>query len=299
MPIHLLPTRRAFLGRLAAGGASLALVGKAQAAPRDDAPTWFALVADTHIAADPRARHRGQCMTDNLRAVVSEILAQADPPRGVIIDGDLALKDGQPGDYEQLLQLTGPLRRADLPLHLALGNHDDRAHFRAALDAKPPAESEISDKQIGIVEEAGLRLVLLDSLDRVNGTPGLLGERQLAWLARHLDEKPEAPTLLFVHHNLADSPTALLDTEALLTVVRPRRQVKAVVFGHTHVWSVRDDDGLHLINLPAVAYPFASNQPLGWCRLQPGPEGAKLTLHAIGGDRSRDGQQLRLRWRTL
>jgi 3',5'-cyclic AMP phosphodiesterase CpdA len=303
MPIHLLPsavgarTRREFLAGLAAAGSALAMGSIARGRARGDGPGWFALVSDTHIAADPASRNRGQCMADNLRAVVADILAQEDAPRGVVIDGDLALKDGQPGDYSRFANLLGPLRDARLPLHLTLGNHDDRTHFRAALKAEPPADATVVDKHVGVVGGGAVRFVLLDSLEKVDGTPGLLGERQLTWLAATLDADQKAPTLVFVHHNPSDKPGALTDTEALMRVLRPRRQVKALVYGHSHRWERAQDDGIHLVNLPAVAYTFADDQPLGWCRLRPGEDGAELELRCIGGDKSKDGQRVPLRWR--
>jgi 3',5'-cyclic AMP phosphodiesterase CpdA len=156
------------------------------------------------------------------------------------------------------------------------------------------------DREVGVVEGPGLRFVVLDSLITPDSTPGLLGPVQLDWLARELDAHPGPATILFVHHNPAVSqPTALLDTEALLEVVRPRRQVKALVFGHTHAWNVRDgqEDGLTLINLPAVAYPFVPTQPLGWCVFRPEPGGGSLELHCVGGNRKDDRRRLSLRWR--
>jgi 3',5'-cyclic AMP phosphodiesterase CpdA len=240
-------------------------------------------------------------MADNLRAVVADILAADSPPQGVLIDGDLALNDGQPGDYRTLIALLEPIRKAKLPLHLALGNHDDRDHFRDVLRDLIPAGSQVVDKQVGLVQgpRPAPRFVVLDSLDRVNVTPGKLGPNQLDWLARRLDAVPNDPTLVFVHHNLSrEGQTALTDTGALLDVLGPRKQVKAVIFGHTHVWDVREDDGLYWINLPAVAYPFAAGQPLGWCRFRPVPDGGELELRCVGGDRRNDRQRVALRWRS-
>ncbi len=255
-------------------------------------------MSDTHIAADPKELQRGQVMAENLRAVVLDILAQPERPVGIFVDGDLALKDGKPGDYKTFLDLTEPIRKAGIPLHLTLGNHDDRAHFRAALRDAAPVESEVVDKQASVVAGANLRFLVLDSLDRVNETPGLLGDRQLQWLARRLDAAPEIPSVLLVHHNLSQLPGALTDTVAFLNVIRPRRQVKAVFYGHSHRWENAEDAGIHLVNLPAVAYPFAANQPLGWCRFRPSADGAEVELRCVGGDRSKDRQTVALRWRS-
>jgi 3',5'-cyclic AMP phosphodiesterase CpdA len=230
-------------------------------------------------------------MAENLRAVVAEILAQRQPPLAAMIDGDLALTDGQDGDYHTLLQLVDPLRAARIPLYLGLGNHDDRAHFRNVLNVEPRADTEVVDKQVGVVDGPDLRLVILDSLDRVNVTPGVLGERQLRWLAQVLDAGTKTPTLVFVHHNLADAPSALL------AVLASRRQVKVVLFGHTHTWARSRHDGLHLVNLPAVAYPFADDQRLGWCRFSPTAEGAEIVFHRLGEERTDDRPVARLKWR--
>lgn len=307
MPVHLLPapadrpasTRRAFLGRLALGGVAAVLGRPAAVAARDDEAPWYALVADIHIAADRKAVNRGQVMADNLRAVVADILDQPLPPRGVLINGDLALRDGQEGDYRTFLDLIAPLRQARLPVHLALGNHDDRGRFRAVLHAEPPPDRAVIDRHVSVVAGPGLRLVLLDSLVTPNSTPGRLGGPQLGWLGTMLDADPRTPALVFVHHNPSTvNPTALLDTAALLEVLRPRRQVQALVFGHTHAWDVSAGaEGLHLVNLPAVAYPFADDQPLGWCRLALRGAGAELELRCVGGERTKDGQRVLLGWR--
>jgi 3',5'-cyclic AMP phosphodiesterase CpdA len=292
------PSRREFLAALAAGGASLALGRSAQSAAAESPNGWYALVSDIHIAADPSTRLRGEVMADNLRTVVSEILAAESSPRAVLFDGDLALQQGRPDDYRTVVSLLEPLRKARLPIHLGLGNHDSRTNFRAVLQGVVPLESQVVDKQAATVDTDALRFVVLDSLDKVNSTPGHLGAEQIDWLAKSLDAKPETPTLLFVHHNTWPlNMPGLTDTEELLKVIRPRRQVKGIIYGHTHVWNVRQDDGLYLINLPAVAYSFAPKEPLGWCRFRPEPGGGQLELRCIGGNREAHGQRVKLRWR--
>ncbi|WP_406699335.1 metallophosphoesterase [Singulisphaera sp. Ch08] len=297
---HGSPSRREFLAGLAAGGASLLLGTPARSAPNEDPGAWYALVSDIHIAADPSTRLRGEVMADNLRAVVSDILAADAAPRAVLIDGDLAVQKGQSADYRTVVSLLDPLRKAKLPIYLGLGNHDDRTNFREVLQGVIPLESRVVDKQAEAVDGPGLRFVVLDSLDQCNVTPGKLGSAQLDWLTAELDAQPEKPTLVFVHHNpvpVQPPPTSLLDTEAFLAILRPRRQVKGVVFGHTHVWNVRKEEDLYMINLPAVAYSFAPAQPLGWCRFRPEPGGGQLELRCIGGNREADRQRIALRWR--
>ncbi len=51
---------------------------------------------------------------------------------------------------------------------------------------------------------------------------------------------------------LWSDPWGLIDTDDLFAVAKPRRNVKAMVFGHTHHWGVERIDDIHLINLPAL-----------------------------------------------
>lgn len=296
MPFHLLPTtRRGFLAGLASG---VALASAASVRAADEEP-WLALVSDTHIPTNPGQAARGQVPADNLRAVVADILAQPRRPEAVLINGDLALKDGQPGDYATLLAALGPLRKAGLPLHLALGNHDDRGHFRDAIRGAIGAETKVEEKQVGVFESLGHRFVVLDSLDKVNGTPGRLGETQLAWLGRDLDAHKEKPAVIFVHHNPRSAPgIGLLDDDALFAVLTQRPWVKALIFGHTHRWTRGREAGLHLVNLPAVAYTFEPNEPLGYCRLRARPDQATIELRDLLRKAATPGETLTLAWRT-
>jgi DNA repair exonuclease SbcCD nuclease subunit len=315
MPVHLLPpgpdapedragsafrlSRRDFLAGMALIGTGLAAGCSSRAGARGNPGGWYAWLSDIHIGADPAATRQGQTVAANLRAVVDEIRDADDPPRGLLINGDLALDDGQPGDYARVLDLLAPVREAGVPLHATLGNHDDRGHLRAALGLAAPAAA-LDDRQACLVELPGQRWLLLDSLVRTGQTGGELGDAQRTWLAARLDERPEVPAVVFLHHNLnPEWAAALHDTTAFLDVLRSRPQAKAVLFGHTHVWHVQHQDGLHLVNIPAVGYKFQPKQPIGWCLYRPHPDGAEIELHPIGRDRKKRGIERReLRWRT-
>lgn len=315
MPIHLPPidsqgrptvSRREFLASLAAGGAALALGRRTWAADRDS--SWYALVSDTHIAADPERVAREQVMSENLKAVVADILevaASEGNPRGVFIDGDLAFNTGESGDYRVFLKLIEPLRKAGLPVHLAMGNHDDRGNFREALGVEAAREAAVLDRCVSVVNTPGLRFIVLDSLDKVNSTPGVLGDQQIAWLADRLDSDQKTPTLIFQHHYLQlpsnnHARGGLLDTEPLLEVIQPRKQVKGVVYGHSHRWEHGKVDGsdLPMVNLPAVGYVFAANQPIGWSAMRLGDGGVEFELRCIGGDTSKHGEKVEVAWRS-
>lgn len=68
--------------------------------------------------------------------------------------------------------------------------------------------------------------------------------------------------VMMVHHNpnTGGNKNGLTDTDALMTVLQPWRQVQAHCYGQSHHWQiVRVETGIHLVNLPAVACPFAAD----------------------------------------
>jgi 3',5'-cyclic AMP phosphodiesterase CpdA len=300
MPIHVLPptlTRRRLLAAGLGAAASLSFTGGCADRPGWEGG-WYAWCSDIHVAADESARLNGQTMLENLRAFVDDVGSARQSPRGLLINGDMSLLDGQRGDYETMMRVLRPIVDDGVPLHFTLGNHDHREHFQQALAPATPEEQELG-KHVGIVEDDDLRMVILDSLERTNVTGGAIGPAQLDWLARSLDNAPDVPTIVFVHHHLnASKRSALHDTKALMNVLRPRAQAKAVVYGHTHVWNVQRIDGIYAINLPAVGYKFHRREPLGWCAFRPLPGGGELQLRCVGGEMRHNGELVRLRWRT-
>ena len=104
-----------------------------------------------------------------------------------------------------------------------------------------PGRGPLLSRHVSVVETVRANWFLLDSLDRVNTIPGELGEEQLTWLGKALDARADnPPVLVVVHHDPQWSGavirTGLGDTEQLFEVLVPRKQVKAVMFGHTHLW---------------------------------------------------------------
>lgn len=302
MPIHLPPlSRRNFLKRSLLAGASLASAPELiAAARRTDANAW-AFFSDTHIAAAAAKIARDINMTDHLVSATKEVLALPQRPSGVFVNGDCAYNQGEPGDYRQFTRLLEPLRAGGLPLHLALGNHDQREHFWATLPPKDAARRAVAHKQVALVKATNVNWFVLDSLETTLATPGSLGAAQLAWLAKSLDANRRKPAAVVLHHNpgLRENVNGLKDTEALLDVIRPRKQVKAWIFGHTHVWRTQPDaSGIHLINLPPVAYVFRPGDPAGWVHATIRPDGMKLELRCLDPAHKDHGQVVNLKWRT-
>ncbi|MGV3774170.1 MAG: metallophosphoesterase family protein, partial [Verrucomicrobiales bacterium] len=128
-------------------------------------------------------------------------------------------------------------------------------------------------------------------------TAGLLGKNQREWLRGFLDQADEKPTVLFVHHTLGENDGELLDADKFLAMVRPHRKVKAIFYGHSHIYSQKEQEGMHLVNLPAVGYNFNDREPLGWVQADFRKEGVDLTLRAFAGNTEGNGKTISLAWR--
>jgi hypothetical protein len=327
MPLTLTPTnRRTFLRRIAFAFAAagsclygrntgLETVRKAKANSITD-PNYVALLADTHITIHPElafpgtrwpgspvadGEHVFDNMAQNLDQTVKEILRQDKLPENVIVNGDC--KHGgwwnyPPKAYSEFVRLVKPLRDSGLPVHVTMGNHDDRQAFREAVDyvdaAGLPGVPE--DKYCLIVNTPHARLFLIDTL------PGELGEAQREWLGEALDKHNDMPAIVIGHHNPYDRGKPRLvagvsDGESLMDLMAKRGHVKAYIFGHTHDWHVEERNGIHLINLPPVSYRMGPSRPTGWASMQIDATGAELTLNCIDHEHPDHNQRHHLSWR--
>lgn len=278
----------------------MALPGlKAAAAGVDEG--LIAILNDTHVGA----QHPSEApILMNLRHTIDWLLALPKRPAAVIINGDLALKDGQRGDYEAFARLIAPLREAGLPLHLTMGNHDDREVFYEVLKSDKPASPVVATKHVGVVKLPGVNLFLLDSLKATMVTQGLIGAEQMGWLTGLLDRHADRPALLFAHHNprLGGDPLhfpgGLEDSEALWQALEGRKHVKAYIHGHIHHRDFYTHQGIHILNTPATSYVAdKKTSTTGWTMLRMTEGGAQVTTHTHLKEHPWNGVTVDLTWR--
>jgi 3',5'-cyclic AMP phosphodiesterase CpdA len=292
-------TRRKFLNRSAKALALLALARRTgaadQAATEAAKPVHFALLSDTHVPADAKNEYRKFLPWENLKSVVPQVIESH--PEGVVLNGDAARLTGELADYEAVKQLMAPLA-GGTPVYIGLGNHDDRDNFFKVFDRPSANRQQVAGKHVLVIARPSLRLILLDSLLYVNKAAGLLGKTQREWLARYLAEPDVRPAVIFVHHTLGDGDGDLLDVDRLFQLTRPHKTVKAIFYGHSHKYTFSQEDGIHLINIPAVGYNFSDDEPVGWVDAMFTAKGVDLKLRAFAGNRAADGQSRSLTWRT-
>ncbi len=295
--------RREFLKKTLCTGAGLALAPQLLSATADKPcdRNLFVFFSDTHIAADPAEQHLGVNMSRNLAACTRELADWPVRPGAIIVNGDLAFLTGQTGEHTTFGALMDPLRVLG-PVHLLLGNHDQRDHFWAAFPDDVAEQSASLHRQAGKMASQYANWFLLDTLEDTDKSPGKLGQPQLDWLARELDHHPDKPAIIVLHHNPQFNTvvtTGLSDTRALMKVIAPRRQVKLTVFGHTHDWHLSQHaSGIHLLNLPPTSYVFIAGRPSGWVRSSLARDGAKFELRGLDHAHPEHRQVHELKWRA-
>ena len=298
MPIILPPiTRRQFIQRsLAFGGTAIMAPHALAAADRKGAgldQSRVALLADTHISADSSQRYPGTKwpgtpvkeedhewvnMADCLTEAAKSVLALNPRPAHLIVNGDCALSNGKEGEYKEFLRLVEPIRAAGITVHVTIGNHDNRENLWKLL---PFLKREQMGVHAGVIELPHANLVLLDS-----GKRGVLGEEQLDWLAKELDQRTDKPALVFGHFNPYPSRgirpnKGMRDGASLLKLLAERKHARGYFYGHTHEWQYDQRDHLHLINQPAVSYYFGKGHAHGWVDMKLSETTAELELQCI------------------
>lgn len=192
----------------------------------------FIHLTDTHLVVPGQALY-GTDPAWRLERAIEAINVQHGDAAFVVVTGDLA-HWGEPAAYAALAERLGRLR---MPVHLAIGNHDDRNAFRAAFAATPVTAE-------GFVQYAfdvgGLRHIVLDS-NEPGVSWGVFCERRAAWLADALSRSAPHSVHLYIHHPPcavgipAMDRISLRDPGPLRAAVLPHRAcIRHLFFGHLH-----------------------------------------------------------------
>lgn len=255
----------------------------------------LALLSDIHIpAVQPADAPKNHFYFDpqgNFQKAVDQAIKT--DPKALIITGDIARLTGQKDDYGKVLEMITPYA-LKTPFYPVMGNHDDRINY-AEIFKDPGIGDYVKDKYIRIINLDFAKIIILDSMKEVNYAPGNLGTDQLGWLERYLDEYNDKFVILCLHHPPFEK--SLEDYREFLDVIQPRINVKAVIYGHSHNYGFESAGDLHLINLPAVAYTFNQNLPVGWVQVILTEIQGTFTFHSINNTSPEIYPQKILKWR--
>jgi 3',5'-cyclic AMP phosphodiesterase CpdA len=190
-------------------------------------------ISDPHVVDRGTLAYGKVDTAAHLERCVRRIRSLSRRPDAVIATGDLT-DNARASEYGALAEILSPL---DMPLFLAVGNHDDRAALRAAFPGHRYLQGEDGFVQY-VVDDFAARLVVLDTL--VPGKPeGRLCERRLGWLNRTLAAS-RRPTIVAQHHPPFASGLSVMDRMNLVdpaaegAVIARYPHVERVICGHQH-----------------------------------------------------------------
>jgi 3',5'-cyclic-AMP phosphodiesterase len=166
-----------------------------------------------------------------LDACIADVLANHGDADLCVVTGDLADR-GEPEAYAALRDRLGGL---PMPVRLLLGNHDDRAAFRAVF---PDAETDPHGFVQSVLDTPLGRLIFLDT-NQPGTHAGWYGTERQAWLRERLAEVAGRPVYLFMHHHpfpvhyRAADDLILQQGEAFAEILGGHA-VRHIFFGHVH-----------------------------------------------------------------
>ncbi|MCR2809642.1 MULTISPECIES: phosphodiesterase [unclassified Microbacterium] len=235
-------------------------------------------LSDTHLRAAGSRLFDLVDATDRLTRALGVIEASGIAPDGIVFTGDLA-DLGEGAAYSELRRLIEPFaQRLGSRVFWVMGNHDDRAQFRARLlDERPGADPLPVDR---VDELDGLRLVTLDS-----SVPGFhhgeISDAQLAWLSNVLSTPAPLGSILAMHHPPVPSvlPLAssveLRDQSRLARVLRGT-DVRTIIAGHLHYSTFATFAGIPVSVASSTCYAQDLTVPVGGTRPQDGAQAFNL-----------------------
>ncbi len=192
-----------------------------------------AQITDLHVTLPGRPLPRRVDTGSFLQKAVAKIQSLDPAPDVLLITGDL-VESGTSEEYVYLRSLLVPLT---LPIYVIPGNHDEREAMRQAFSDHVylPRDGFLQY----VVDEYPVRLIGLDTVIP-RKTDGELCTARLTWLERALQQVPEKPTLIFMHHPPFVTSIKHMDQwgfrnpDDLSNIVQKHPQVERIICGHVH-----------------------------------------------------------------
>jgi 3',5'-cyclic-AMP phosphodiesterase len=210
-------------------------------------------ISDSHLFADPEGDLLGQRTRLTLERVLNLAWASHGDAERVLLTGDLS-QDASPAAY---LYLAERCARLGIPCHALPGNHDDPEEMARRLRDGPIDTPHHLDC-------GPWRLILLDST-LAGKESGHLTENALQRLAWALAARPQAPTLVILHHQPVPIGSPWLDEIGLdnprdfFATLDLHPQVRGIVFGHIHQAFNTERRGVALLGAPSTCIQFLPN----------------------------------------
>lgn len=211
----------------------------------------IAQMTDIHIGFAP-GEEPEELNHSRFRATLERLVEAPSRPDMLVLTGDIT----DHGDVESFDKTVALLAGCPFPVWPIVGNHDSREGLVHAFPQVQPAPGGFLHY---VLERDGLRIVLLDTIQPGRHGGAFCAARQ-AWLAARLDEAPQTPTLIFMHHPPVVSGIDWMDphpdegwVRRFGAAVEGRRNVLAIHCGHLHRPLATSFRGIPLGVTPSVA----------------------------------------------
>lgn len=225
------------------------------------AQTVIAHVSDTHLLAGGAPLGGVADTVGALDQAAAQLRRLGSGLDAIVVTGDVA-DLGEPDAYVRAKSALEPVAaETGARLVWVMGNHDERAAFRAELLGEPATDDPVHQ----VVDVDGLRIVALDS-----SVPGFhhgeLDAASLAWLDGVLSTPAPRGTVLALHHAPIPTPLALMDLlelrgQAELAEVVGGRDVRLILGGHLHYATQGSFAGIPVAVAGATAYTMDLSAP--------------------------------------
>ena len=187
-------------------------------------------ITDIHLGFDPG--NPDEFNRKRLDRTVRALMEGRSRPNLLLATGDLVDR----GDVDSYRRLAEALGGVGVPVHMCMGNHDERANFREVFPDVPTVDGFIQY----VVPLAGVRLIVIDTLEE-GRHGGSFCETRAAWLADRLAEDPDTPVIIVMHHPPVEVGIDWMNTHPdepwvrrFAAAIAGKPQVKALICGHLH-----------------------------------------------------------------
>ena len=191
-----------------------------------------AQITDLHIGFDRDNPH--ELNVRRLNMVIDELNEMKEKPSLLLVTGDLVEWPDDIDAYRHMVSLIG---RWEGPVLWAVGNHDSRENLRLVVPDIPTDENGFIQYEM---DHGDVRWIVLDTLDD-DRHGGMICEKRAAWIKKRLRERKDVPTIIVLHHPPVDTGIDWMSAlsceewvQRLEEVVRPAKQVVAMIAGHVH-----------------------------------------------------------------
>ncbi len=210
----------------------------------------IAQITDLHLGFDPD--NPAEFNRKRLDKVLQALNDLDRKPDLLFATGDLT----EYGDVASYRRLAQAFAACDFPVHLAVGNHDVRANLAAVFPEMPLMAGGFVQYRL---DRGPLRFLVLDTLEE-GRHGGAFDEARAAWLSQALNDDPDRPTVIVLHHPPIDTGIAWMTTRqdepwvALLDrTLSERRNIVGMICGHIHRAIVTGWRGRPLAVCPSTA----------------------------------------------